>query len=169
MRAVTSETAFPTNRSRSRTHDPSDGPALLRSQANEDCTLRERVQCERDRSQSRAHRYHRTLRAIPERETGRPMKLATTHLRAIRSKLGKAARLGGLKRVLREATSDEFAAVSNRRRKWDSPYRRIASLRWMREWYCARLLLGSCRQERRATLQSTGLYELDPTENEVLG
>src|SRR6185295_14645300 len=39
------------------------------------------------------------------------MKLATTHLRAIRSTLGKAARLGGLKRVIREATSDEFAAV----------------------------------------------------------
>ena len=39
------------------------------------------------------------------------MKLATTHLRAIRSRLGKAARLGGLKRVMREATSDEFAAV----------------------------------------------------------
>ena len=39
------------------------------------------------------------------------MDLATTHLRAIRSRLGKAARLGGLKRVMREATSDEFAAV----------------------------------------------------------
>src|SRR6185312_11815273 len=39
------------------------------------------------------------------------MKLATTHLRAIRSTLGKAARLGGLKRLMREATSDEFAAV----------------------------------------------------------
>ena len=39
------------------------------------------------------------------------MKLATTHLRAIRSKLGKAARLGGLKRVMREATSDEFVTV----------------------------------------------------------
>jgi hypothetical protein len=48
---------------------------------------------------------------MPEREMGRPMKLATTHLRAIRSRLGKAARLGGLKRVMREATSDEFAAV----------------------------------------------------------
>jgi len=39
------------------------------------------------------------------------MKLAMTHLRAIRSRLGKAARLGGLKRVMREATSDEFATV----------------------------------------------------------
>lgn len=39
------------------------------------------------------------------------MGLAMTHLRAIRSRLGKAARLGGLKRLMREATSDEFAAV----------------------------------------------------------
>ena len=39
------------------------------------------------------------------------MQLAMKHLRSIRSRLGKAARLGGLKRVMREATSDDFAAV----------------------------------------------------------
>jgi hypothetical protein len=43
------------------------------------------------------------------------MKLARTHLRAIRYRLGKAAKLGGLNRV-REATSDEFAVTLDRYR-----------------------------------------------------